>query len=80
MKYVARYQLFTYALGNRSVTVDAARAFDAREQARVYFETPTYDGLLLRDTPKRLRRVIRIDYVGSAMNNTLERVVTEVKL
>lgn len=63
--------------------VDAVRAYDVREAARKRFKLPTYDGIEVQAAPPMAfippkTRVITVDYIGSAMNHTLERVEYEV--
>jgi len=61
--------------------IDAKSAFDAREELRKLTGLPTYDGIWCIPADRDPNNTVTvIEYVGSAMNHTLEKVVSTVSL
>ena len=67
--------------GEDAIYVKADRWYDAREAARQALGIPTYDGLSVVPSISQADdhpTYIDVSYIGSAYNNTLERIVTRV--
>jgi hypothetical protein len=79
--YIPKNRLWIGGYGKEHYFVDAKSAFDAREELRKLTGLFTYDSVWIEACDREPVDVITVvDYVGSAMNGTLEKIVTQVKL